>query len=76
VTGLPLGHTARLLALRPPLAYGGHAFVLLGEATLYCVGCFSAVPRWAVAEGFESTLLARWCPALFLALPAVVEVVP
>lgn len=50
---------------------GGHTFVLLGDHTAYCVGCHGAVPRWAIAEGFETTLLARWCPALFKELPCV-----
>jgi len=67
-----LGRGARLLALRPPLALGGHTFVLVdgwvpGER---CVRCHVWLPRWAVNEGLWSQFgLARLCPDLLLALP-------
>jgi hypothetical protein len=64
----PLGPTARLLALRPPLVFGGHCFRLHGNCET-CVGCHVTVPRWAVAEELGHQFgLARWCPALFRAL--------
>lgn len=65
-----LGRTARLLDLRPPLYNGGHTFVMLDEAgaVWWCVGCYRPLPRWALDEGFVTTLLGRWCPALFRAI--------
>jgi hypothetical protein len=68
----PLGPTARALALRPPLAYGGHCFLHLDDTRLLmrCVGCHWCGPRWVVTEGFWPVELTRWCPSLFRALPA------
>ena len=64
-----LGRTARLLTLRPPLAYGGHAFAFVGHDLARCHGCHVMLPWWAVAEGMGQHFgLARWCPALFEAL--------
>jgi len=71
--GLPLdrpapGRALRYLEMRPPLLDGGHCFVALGPPPAevwWCVGCYRAVPTWALTEGFVTTLLDRWCPALF-----------
>lgn len=67
-----LGRSARLLALRPPLAFGGHSFSLLqgdGIPLSRCVGCLVTLPSWAVAEGMGHHFgLHRWCPHMFRAL--------
>jgi len=71
------GRALRYLSMRPPLADGGHCFVRLDydigrrssttdvADVWWCIGCYRAVPGWALAEGFATTLLGRWCPALF-----------
>jgi len=76
--GLPLdrpipGRAKRYLEMRPPLLNGGHCFVPLGPdaEVWWCVGCYRAVPAWALTEGFVTTLIGRWCPALFRQLPPV-----
>jgi hypothetical protein len=56
------------MRLRPPLANGGHCFVMLSPHVWWCIGCHRAVPTWALTEGFVTTLLGRWCPDLFDAL--------
>lgn len=64
-----LGRAARLLRLRPPLALGGHTFRVHGDYET-CLGCHVTLPAWAVAENLGHHFgLARWCPALFRALP-------
>jgi len=72
------GRAKRYLEMRPPLLDGGHCFVRLdcnidgGDPpsdvavdVWWCVGCYRAVPGWALAEGFVTTFLDRWCPSLF-----------
>lgn len=65
------GRTARALVMRPPLAYGGHCFVLICDGgdherdVLWCAGCQQACPTWAAQEGFATTLLGRWCVGMF-----------
>lgn len=59
---------AHLLAMRPPLANGGHCLIPLDGDVWWCVGCHRALPGWALAEGFVTTLLGRWCPSLFRSL--------
>lgn len=73
----PLGPTARVLALRPPIAFGGHCFRVwesdAGELFESCVGCHVTVPGWAVREQLGGEFgLARWCQDLFRMLPAAV----
>lgn len=71
----PLYRRARLLELRPRLAFGGHSFTLACEAEgrspelWRCSGCLGLLPGWALAEGYEAALLGLWCPGLFAALP-------
>lgn len=76
---IELGRTAHLLAMRPPLAFGGHCFLPVGASTpsmltpdspaatrwWWCVGCHQACPVWAIREGFATTMLGRWCVGLF-----------
>lgn len=55
------------LRYRPPLANGGHSFVLIVESSAYprlwdppydgpplwrCVHCYGIVPEWAIRERF------------------------
>ena len=70
--GEPLGRTARRLALRPPLVFGGHAFTVLDDRVEWCLGCYRACPRWSLREGLWMHFLPRWCPAMFVALPSAV----
>ena len=65
----PLGRTARALALRPPLANGGHCFVITSEGWWQCIGCYFVCPTWVLREGYVTTFAGRYCPALFRALP-------
>lgn len=55
------------MAMRPPLAFGGHAFRMTGEEWWQCA-CGLALPSWAIAEGFW-VVSGRWCPLLMRALP-------
>jgi len=48
---------------RPPLALGGHEFIVRGDTYTYatCCACGATVPLWAIKEGFWPTLIQRWC---------------
>jgi hypothetical protein len=51
---------------RPPLVFGGHAFVPLGLGhAWWCTRCFQPCPRWALDEGYWIVIVGRWCPGLF-----------
>ena len=62
---------AHLLTLRPPLAFGGHCWVVLdGDPWLErCLGCHAVLPVWMVSEGYWATEAGRWCPDFLAALP-------
>lgn len=69
----PLGRTARLLALRPPLLNGGHCFVIVDDGWWQCVGCYFVCPTWVLTEGYVTTHAGRYCRALFKSLPNPME---
>jgi hypothetical protein len=63
------------MSFRPPLAHGGHCWLLAGQrrdvpwaGVATCVDCFVTVPFWALREGFWMTLAGRWCPGQLAAL--------
>lgn len=61
-----LGRTAHALAMRPPLHNGGHTLVPIGDTSWWwCPFCHQGCPRWALTEGYVTTLLGRWCIGLF-----------
>ena len=53
---------AKYLALKPPLAHGGHTFDCLdpigeyqGPPLLRCIDCHLIVPNWQLQEGFAGS---------------------
>lgn len=53
----------------PPLAYGGHNY-LLHDGWARCTRCLAHCPTWTLSEGFWPAFCGRWCPKLIPALPA------
>lgn len=56
------------LMLRPVLWAGGHHFKVLDQRMLWCLGCYQAVPRWAIDERLWMPMIGRWCPGMFRAI--------
>lgn len=65
----PYRHPA---SFTPPLAWGGHEFVVRGDTYTYatCVACGATVPLWALKEALWPTLTQRWCLGKVRALEA------
>ena len=57
---------------RPPLAWGGHEFVVHGHSYTFatCIACGATVPLWAIKEGFWPSFMQRWCIGKIRALGA------
>lgn len=46
----------------PPLAYGGHEWLVGDGPAAYCWACGAHCPVWALIEGLWMSFGPRWCP--------------
>jgi hypothetical protein len=62
------------LSFRPPLALGGHGYLLMPQVGpsgpwARCVKCHRACPHWAIVEGLWCLFMPQICQGTIAALP-------